>query len=89
MNKLNYLQYAIVLFASIAVIGVTKEYSLAIAVACPIYWMHLKNKRIRELEKVVALNLEFWNKAEAAEGLGTGLIDTMHHVCSSALPDNE
>ena len=89
MNKLNYLQYAIVLFASIAVIGHTKEYSLAIAVAFPIHWMHLKNKRIRELEKALELNREFWNKAQSVEGLGIELVYNMREVCDSAMLNKE
>jgi len=89
MNKLNYLQYAIVLLAIIAAIGHTKEYSVAFAIACPILLMHVKNKRIRELEKAVELNRDFWNKAQSVEGSGTELVYNMREVCDSALLNKE
>jgi len=49
-------EYAFAVCLGIAIFGASGEYSLAIGVAIPIYWMREKNKRIRKLEYIVKLN---------------------------------
>ena len=82
-----YFEHAFMVFMGIALLGASGKWSVALGVALPIYWMHEKNKRIAQLERVVKLNGDFWESADSKEGMS--LVKTMRELCSAALPNNE
>jgi hypothetical protein len=77
--------YLFLVFMGLAVLEDTNDYSLAIGVVPVWIWMRLRDKRIAQLERVVAVNGDFWNKADDNDRIG--LVRTMREMCSAALPN--
>lgn len=80
-------EYACMAFMGVAILGATGKYTIALGVLIPGLWMHEKNKRIRQLERVVKINSDFWEKADSSDD-GEELIQSMRELCKAVLPNN-
>lgn len=78
-------EYGWTVFFGLAVLGAAGRYSLAVGVLLPCFWLYQRNRRIDELERVLKINADFWEKAESPNG--KGLVQTMRDLNSAALPN--
>ena len=54
-------------------------------------WVYFNSKRMRQLERVIAVNRDFWESASASikQKDGAELIETMRDLCETALIDRK
>jgi hypothetical protein len=77
-------EYAFVAFLGVAILGATDSYSLAAGVLLPMYWMRERSRRIAELERVLKIDADFWEKAKSED---SDLINTMRRLHVATLPN--
>lgn len=77
-------EYAFMAVMGIALLGASGKYMVALGVLLACHWMHEKNKRIRQLERVIAVNSQFWRAPNADK---SGLVKSMRDMCDAALPN--
>ena len=71
----------------VAVLGATDgRYSIALGVVPLMIWAWDREKRIRELERVVTENRKFWESAKSDDHSGDSVIEAMREMCDTAVP---